>query len=136
MNWCDPDRRLSVEESVRCPWSSASGRRRDRLLVFDTYRVSQAVARFPVPVITGIGHHQDVSITDRMAHTQTKTPTQAAEFILAHETAVSRSRCWNCRASWSFVQQLLADHREVLIETQSRHFPARTRVPFYLQGAC
>lgn len=53
-------------------------------LVFDTYRLARAVARFPIPVITGIGHHKDVSITDMMAHTATKTPTKAAEFIIGH----------------------------------------------------
>lgn len=52
-------------------------------LVFDTYNVSRVIARFPIPVITGIGHHADVSIVDMMAHTSTKTPTQAAEFIIS-----------------------------------------------------
>lgn len=95
-------------------------------LVFDTYRVSQAVARFPVPVITGIGHHQDVSITDRMAHTQTKTPTQAAEFILARNRSFEQSVLELQGQLVIRAQQLLADHREVLIETQSG-IPARTR---------
>lgn len=53
-------------------------------LVFDTYKVAQAVARFPFPIITGIGHHKDVSITDLMAHTNTKTPTKSAELIIDH----------------------------------------------------
>ncbi len=53
-------------------------------LVFDTYAVSKAVARFPIPIITGIGHHKDISIVDLMVNTSTKTPTKAAEFIIAH----------------------------------------------------
>ena len=53
-------------------------------LAFDTYGIARAVARFPVPVITGIGHLRDVSITDMMAHTNTNAPTKAAEFIIAH----------------------------------------------------
>lgn len=53
-------------------------------LVFDSYGLSKAVAKFPVPVITGLGHHKDVSIVDLMAHTSTKTPTKAAEFIISH----------------------------------------------------
>ncbi|MEO6305781.1 MAG: exodeoxyribonuclease VII large subunit, partial [Bacteroidia bacterium] len=52
-------------------------------LVFDTYKVAQAVAKFPIPVITGLGHHKDVSIADLMAHTVTKTPTKSAEFIIS-----------------------------------------------------
>jgi exodeoxyribonuclease VII large subunit len=46
--------------------------------------LSKAVAKFPIPVITGIGHHQDVSIVDLMAHTSTKTPTKVAEYIIAN----------------------------------------------------
>lgn len=53
-------------------------------LVFDSYSLSRAVARFPIPVITGIGHHKDVSIVDLMANTSMKTPTKAAEFIITH----------------------------------------------------
>lgn len=53
-------------------------------LVFDSYTVSRAVARFPIPILTGIGHHKDISIVDLMANTSTKTPTKAAEFIIYH----------------------------------------------------
>jgi exodeoxyribonuclease VII large subunit len=53
-------------------------------LLFDNYRIGQAVARFPIPIITGIGHQKNETIADLMAHTQTKTPTQAAEFIITH----------------------------------------------------
>jgi exodeoxyribonuclease VII large subunit len=53
-------------------------------LAFDHYVLAKAVARFPIPVITGLGHHRDVSIVDMMAHTSTKTPTKAAEWIVAN----------------------------------------------------
>lgn len=54
------------------------------LLPFDDFNLAHTVARFPVPVITGIGHLKDESITDMVANTATKTPTQAAEFIIDH----------------------------------------------------
>lgn len=54
------------------------------LLIFDTFAIGQAVAKFPIPVITGIGHQRDETIADLMAHTPTNTPTKAAEFIVAH----------------------------------------------------
>lgn len=53
-------------------------------LIFDNYFIGRAVAKFPIPIITGIGHQKNETITDLMAHTQTKTPTKAAEFIIAH----------------------------------------------------
>lgn len=53
-------------------------------LMYDAYPIARAVARFPIPVITGLGHHKDISITDMMAHTSLKTPTQVAEFLIDH----------------------------------------------------
>lgn len=53
-------------------------------LLFDQYELSRAIAKFPIPVITGIGHQKNETIADLMAHTSTKTPTKAAEFIIAH----------------------------------------------------
>ncbi|RZM20390.1 MAG: exodeoxyribonuclease VII large subunit, partial [Pedobacter sp.] len=53
-------------------------------LIFDNYKIGLAIARFPIPVITGIGHQKNETIADLMAHTQTKTPTKAAEFIITH----------------------------------------------------
>ncbi len=56
-------------------------------LMFDSYSIGRAIARFPIPIITGIGHQKNETIADLMAHTQTKTPTKAAEFIIAHNRA-------------------------------------------------
>lgn len=53
-------------------------------LIFDNYKIGLAVAKFPIPIITGIGHQRNETIADLMAHTQTKTPTKAAEFIISH----------------------------------------------------
>ncbi|WP_222943838.1 exodeoxyribonuclease VII large subunit [Pedobacter sp. N36a] len=53
-------------------------------LLYDNYELSRAIAKFPIPVITGIGHQKNETIADLMAHTATKTPTKAAEFIISH----------------------------------------------------
>ena len=53
-------------------------------LLFDNYEIARAVAKFPIPIITGIGHQKNETIVDLMAHTSTKTPTKVAEFIIAH----------------------------------------------------
>jgi exodeoxyribonuclease VII large subunit len=49
---------------------------------FDNYAIASHVAQFPIPVITGIGHEQDDSITDMVAHIRLKTPTAVAEFLI------------------------------------------------------
>jgi exodeoxyribonuclease VII large subunit len=53
-------------------------------LIFDNYQTGLVVAKFPIPIITGIGHQKNETVTDLMAHTATKTPTKAAEFIINH----------------------------------------------------
>lgn len=50
---------------------------------FDREEVARAVAHCPVPVLTGIGHEIDTSVADVMAHTPCRTPTAAAEFVVA-----------------------------------------------------
>ena len=60
-------------------------------LIFDNYELSRAIAKFPIPVITGIGHQKNETIADLMAHTATKTPTKAAELIIAHNRIFEES---------------------------------------------
>jgi exodeoxyribonuclease VII large subunit len=52
------------------------------LVAFDTPSLCEAVARFPLPVLTGIGHDIDQTVLDMVAHTSLKTPTAVADFIL------------------------------------------------------
>jgi exodeoxyribonuclease VII large subunit len=73
-------------------------------LIFDDYEIGRAVAKFPIPIITGIGHQKNTSIVDLMAHTQTKTPTKAAEFIIAHNR--------------SFEQNILSFQKSIVIKSQ------------------
>ncbi|MBN2613497.1 MAG: exodeoxyribonuclease VII large subunit [Bacteroidales bacterium] len=54
------------------------------LASFNNYRLAVHIAQFPIPVITGIGHEQDETVTDIVAHTSLKTPTAVAEFIIGN----------------------------------------------------
>lgn len=51
---------------------------------FDTLKLAENVANFPIPVITGIGHDRDESVLDMVSHTRVKTPTAAAAFLVDH----------------------------------------------------
>ena len=52
------------------------------LALFDSYRIASHIAQFPLPVITGIGHDKDVSVSDMVAHTSCKTPTAVATLLM------------------------------------------------------
>lgn len=77
------------------------GGSRSDLAVFDSRAVATAVACCPWPVLTGLGHEIDQSITDRVSHRAFKTPTEVAVFLASrmeradlaladHEQAVCR----------------------------------------------
>ncbi len=51
---------------------------------FDSYSLTSNIAQFPLPVISGIGHERDVTVTDVVSHTRAKTPTAVAEFFIDH----------------------------------------------------
>ena len=53
------------------------------LSCFDTYLLAAACAQFPLPIITGIGHERDDTVLDSVAHVRVKTPTAAAEYLIA-----------------------------------------------------
>ena len=48
---------------------------------YNSYHLAFAVTQFPLPVLTGIGHDKDTSVTDMVAHTPLKTPTAVAAWI-------------------------------------------------------
>lgn len=52
------------------------------LSAFDQYRLAAHIAQFPLPVITGIGHEKDESVTDLVARVSLKTPTAVAQFLI------------------------------------------------------
>ena len=49
---------------------------------FDSYNIAYHVTQFPLPVITGIGHDKDMSVTDMVANRSLKTPTAVADFLI------------------------------------------------------
>lgn len=59
------------------------GGARNELAVFDAESIARAIARSPVPVLTGLGHEVDRSVADEVAHTTLKTPTACAGELIA-----------------------------------------------------
>lgn len=52
------------------------------LSCFDSESICRTIAAAPWPVITGIGHEINTTVTDLAAHTFAKTPTAVAQFLV------------------------------------------------------
>ena len=61
------------------------------LAAFDNLDLCQALARMPLPVLSGIGHDVDETVLDLVAHTALKTPTAVAEFLIQHNLFFERN---------------------------------------------
>jgi exodeoxyribonuclease VII large subunit len=64
---------------------------------FDSYNIAYHITQFPLPVITGIGHEKDLSVTDLVANRSEKTPTALADFLVNRmaETEQHISELWD-----------------------------------------
>ena len=52
------------------------------LMAFDQLELCEKIAECPLPVLAGIGHEVDETVTDLVAHKSLKTPTAVAAFII------------------------------------------------------
>lgn len=57
------------------------------LMAFDDYVLANNIAQFPLPVVIGIGHERDITVLDYVANMRVKTPTAAAEWLIARGDA-------------------------------------------------
>jgi len=62
---------------------------------YDNYDLAAAVATFPIPVITGIGHSTNETVTDMVAFANKITPTEVAYFLIQqfHNFSVQVEEC-------------------------------------------
>ncbi|MGV3767875.1 MAG: exodeoxyribonuclease VII large subunit [Chitinophagaceae bacterium] len=57
------------------------------LSCYNDHALSTAIARFPLPVLTGIGHSTNETVAEMVAHTNCITPTQLGEVLVRQVNA-------------------------------------------------
>ena len=87
---------------------------------FDTYPLAAAVAQFPLPIVTGIGHERDDTVLDMVSHTRVKTPTAAAEYLISVMQDAWDGLTDLTQRLNQGVTTLLASHKERLFRLQAR----------------
>lgn len=96
------------------------------LSCYDNYELAKEVALFPIPVITGIGHSTNETVTEMVANQNKITPTDVAYFLIQHFDNFSAKIRQAHDAVIFCADRMLADERKNLRE-QIRHFKSNTQ---------
>lgn len=123
---------VSMSEAIDA--AEASGEKFDALLIlrgggakldlacYDDYVLASRIARCSLPVLTAVGHDQDVHVCDMVAWTSVRTPTALADWFIdlyAGEDAMLQS--FASRLRMAFLNKITAmESRLQLLETRIR----------------
>lgn len=92
------------------------------LACYDEYPLASHIALCPVPVLTAVGHDQDVHVCDMVAWTSVKTPTALADYfigIYSEEDAMLSSFASRLKMAFSSKISMM-EGRVQLLETRIR----------------
>lgn len=81
---------------------------------FDNYNIGVEIAKSSIPVITGIGHDIDNSVSDIVANTSLKTPTAVADFIIQHNVQFESNINWTLQSIQQISQKIVRQQETLL----------------------
>ena len=110
------------------------GGSREDLMVFDDEVLCRTLAHFPVPVVTGLGHEDDLTVADLVADFRAATPTAAIVSLLPTRSAalqflsqcrrqLLQSQIWRLRRE----EERLVQRRDALIQASPTAVVVRRR---------
>lgn len=84
------------------------------LAAFDNYNIASTIARSPLPVIAGIGHEIDLSVTDIVSYYHAKTPTAVAAYLIEHNVDFEGAVLEKSGYIWQYSQNIIKSHQLLL----------------------
>ncbi len=96
------------------------------LSAFNNFELAKAIATFPIPVLTGIGHSTNETAAEMVAHKNAITPTELADFLLQvfHDFSVPVQDAGELLKS--FATDLIANEGK-RFDSQVKYFHMATR---------
>lgn len=92
------------------------GGSREDLAVFDSEELCRDLARFPVPVVTGLGHEDDLTVADLVADHRAATPTAAIVALLPDRQAAVQGLIQRRQRLRDWLQTRLVREQQKLME--------------------
>jgi exodeoxyribonuclease VII large subunit len=84
------------------------------LNAYDNYELAAAVATFPLPVITGIGHSTNETVVEMVAWKNMITPTETAYFLMSRYSDFETSYKMRCDLLSNMVRNKIKQHHQNL----------------------
>jgi len=95
------------------------------LTCYNDYSLTREIALFPVPVITGIGHSTNETVSEMVAFRNAITPTDLADYLLQcfHNYAVPLQKASEQLTDWAL--RIMRDEKTILLHA-GRYFRSAT----------
>ncbi|MBS93575.1 MAG: exodeoxyribonuclease VII large subunit [Chromatiales bacterium] len=90
------------------------------LWCFNEEKVARAIYACPLPVVSGVGHEVDFTITDLVADLRAPTPSGAAEIVVPDSIELLRNIAGQERRLARLVQRHWADYRDEIGQLNAR----------------
>ena len=95
------------------------GGSREDLMLFDSEIIAREIATFPIPVITGIGHEDDLTVADLVSDHRSATPTAAIVDLLPSREIEKNKFLQNKKLLKYYLKLFFQDAKKSLITKQS-----------------
>ncbi len=96
------------------------GGSREDLMVFDNELLCRTLSKFPVPVITGLGHEDDLTVADLVADHRAATPTASIVDLLPSRE-IAKNYCAQLRQrSYDYISWLIQKRYQTLVERKNK----------------
>lgn len=90
------------------------------LSCYNNYELAREIARFPIPVITGIGHSTNETVVEMLAYENAITPTKLADFLIqkfhSFSTPVEKA------------EEIIIDHCRRIIQEEKTRFSSEVKL--------